>query len=128
MQQFIDNLISRLTESAIETLGVSKSEFAMDKGEYSSYCSLSLYEVKEAVNQLAEEYKGGWIPCSERLPEVNQKVFVAFKVAHRCEKTIDYDIGCLSSYDGKWYCDHKGYDVEKVLAWMPLPSPYHPEK
>lgn len=57
MKEFIDKLISRLEEVAIETLGINKSQFAMDKGEYSSYCSLSLCEVREKANQLAEEYK-----------------------------------------------------------------------
>ena len=124
MQQFIDKLISRLEEVRMG-LGVVSGE------------RMVINMAIDIVNQLAEEYKpfgnseqvqGGWIPCSERLPKVNRKVFVAFKVAQLCEKTIDYDIGYLSSYDGKWYCDHKGYDVEKVLAWMPLPVPYGGER
>jgi len=132
MKQFIDKLISRLEEARKTALDKVKLPIPMpiilSKRSLQELVDMCFEESIRLANEVAEEYKGGWVPCSERLPEVNQKVFVAFKVAHRCEKTIDYDIGCLSSYDGKWYCDHKGYDVEKVLAWMPLPSPYHPEK
>lgn len=56
MKEFKDKLIGRLEEVAIETLGINKGQFAMDEGEYSSYCSLTLYDVKEQANQLAEEY------------------------------------------------------------------------
>ena len=130
MQQFIDNLISRLTESAIKTLGVSKSEFAMDKEEYSSYCSLSLYEVKEAVNQLAKEYKGGWIPCSERLPEeVNRHYLITYREVIQGEfyyfTKIDY-LSTLPDGTKSWELEEAKPYV-KVTAWQKVPKPYQKE-
>ena len=67
MKEFIEKLIGMLEEVAIETLGINKGQFAMDKGEYSSYCSLSLCDVKEQVNQLAEEYKGEELSKSQKI-------------------------------------------------------------
>lgn len=69
MKEFIEKLNGSLEEVAIETLGISKGQFAMDKGEYSSYCSLSLYDVKEQANRLAEEYNNDfceWEIVSDR--------------------------------------------------------------
>lgn len=52
MNKFIEKLIGRLEEVAIETLGINKGQFAMDEGEYSSYCSLTLYDVKNRQTNL----------------------------------------------------------------------------
>ena len=80
------------------------------------------------ANELAEEYKllenieqlnNGWIPCTERLPEeattyeVTEEVIVNSKkqyiVVHR-----------LFGTEGQWILPPN----RKVIAWMPLPSPY----
>ena len=178
MKEFIEKLIGRLEEVTIETLGISKGQFAMDKGEYSSYCSLSLYDVKEQANQLAEEYQNdnlsqlsnkywkcltkfgvditekwetatqnaialeqayirgrqderdrftewreehnnGWIPCSERLPEVDVYVL--------CQGNHSMFIACVDSLDNKWRDCHF-ITRTAVKAWQPLPQPYKPQK
>ena len=38
-----------------------------------------IYKSTEIVQEVAEEYKGGWIPCSERLPEECIEVLVSVK-------------------------------------------------
>lgn len=35
--------------------------------------AIALNFAKGIVQEVAEEYNGGWIPCSERLPEENVK-------------------------------------------------------
>ena len=40
----VDGVVEQLTQESIKTLGITETQFAMDKGEYSSYCSLSLYD------------------------------------------------------------------------------------
>ena len=60
-----------------------------------------------------------WIPCSERLPEVTDTVLVQdvcgdIETAQVC---THYD-GSLV-FDGEWE-----YELEEVVAWMPLPTPY----
>ena len=45
----VDKVIKRLEDKAIEELGIDRGKFAIDKGEYSSYCSLTLEDVIEIV-------------------------------------------------------------------------------
>lgn len=57
-----------------------------------------------------------WIPVSERLPEVGEKVLC------QCQANI-YEVLKLT-VDG-WYHDEKHcYMSGFVIAWMPLPEPY----
>lgn len=78
----------------------------------------------EIVKEVAEEYNGGWIPCSERLPEPNQKVIVTYMDRYIggsygvCEGQYVY---ILNSWD---ISDYMSDDDFEVLAWQPLPEPY----
>ena len=47
----LDKVIAELEKLSIEELGVSESQFEMDKGEYSSYCTLCLYDVVELLKK-----------------------------------------------------------------------------
>ena len=40
------------------------------------------------VKEVAEEYNGGWIPCSERLPEKYGDYLVAWKPLHMSAEDI----------------------------------------
>lgn len=115
MKQFIDKLISRLEE---------------EKEAYSdtTYYALGVGSAIKIVNQLAEEYKGGWILCSERLPEepgenpdIDYKTLEIYLVCVPGEK---YPFRAF--WNGKFFAD--GLNKVDTVAWMPLPSPYHPEK
>lgn len=123
MKEFIEKLIGRLEEVAIETLGINKGQFAMDEGEYSSYCSLTLYDVKEQANQLAEEYKNGWIPCSERLPSREEvEEWATFLVTIRVHGKYEIMDFCLFGTDGKWHVS----EGKEVIAWK-RQMPYQPK-
>lgn len=57
----------------------------------------------------------GWIPVSERLPDVAQEVIV----------NSEFDgitAGFLDSY-GEWYSPNSDYKLTRVVAWQPLPAP-----
>lgn len=69
--------------------------------------------------KIDERPHGEWIPCSERLPDMNKKVLCA------CIANI-YEVLELRAIG--WFYDNahiymKGF----VLAWMPLPEPYKEE-
>lgn len=59
---------------------------------------------------------GGWIPCSERLPEENKEVICCFK-SGIVEALVFYNC----KFHGKVYA----YEKSDIIAWQPLPEPYH---
>lgn len=65
-----------------------------------------------------------WIPCSEKLPEVNIPVLAQWRIYYSGENRID--ILCLNDL-GRWHGD-LGEPNGKVIAWMPLPEPYREGK
>ena len=65
MKEFIDKLIERLEDE--RKSGLALHDFGV-VGSYVNAISI--------VNELAEEYKGGWISVNDRLPEENGKYIV----------------------------------------------------
>ena len=121
MKEFIDKLISRLEEQKTKYREIRKNTYCRrtemddcDSCRADHYLDARLEGInkaKEIVNKLAEEYKGGWIPCSERLPEVNGWYLVT------------NELGVVQQQH--WGASHwEKLRDEAVLAWMPLPAPY----
>ena len=143
MKEFIDKLIERLEEKAF----IDYDEYYTDGGE----CLISISDVKEIANELAEEYRQdldknsqGWIPCSERLPHTNDAVNITWinrKPEPYYEDIKDKPFTATGHYhNGKWYwfssvCkdyldeygdsefDRIDKDIE-IEAWCELPAPY----
>ena len=72
----------------------------------------------------------GWIPVKERLPEVDVDIAETFEDDDCPEYNVTIRGTSESttlkySLDGTWF-DQNGY-VYDVIAWRPLPEPYHPE-
>ena len=69
----------------------------------------------------------GWIPAEERLPE-EPKENPEFD--NKPLELYLVDIGesypLRAFWNGKQFAD--GWSILKVIAWMPLPEPYHPER
>ena len=116
MQQFIDKLISRLEE-----LRTCSDYGTCNHCQY-RWCSMELLDADDTIkiiNEFAEEYNNGWIPCSERLPEENIEVCVTIK-------EIDGGIYTQTSWlqEGQWVVKKTPLEP-KVVAWQPLPEAYH---
>ena len=76
----------------------------------------AIHRAKQVVQEVEEEYNGGWIPCSERLPEDSVEVLV-------CKQSgiLDFDMYEYQYEDWKFNSkNHKN----TVIAWQPLPEPY----
>lgn len=62
----------------------------------------------------------GWIPVEGKLPEGKALV---------CDKYGEMMIGYIcGNANGGYDCEGDGYEMFNVLAWMPLPEPYKPER
>lgn len=77
------------------------------------------YGIDKAIQLVSRQPKvGEWIPCSERMPIIQQDVLVTIK-----RRNISYcDIAFLDD-SGRWLMSRRiGYIEGKVIAWMPLPD------
>ena len=80
----------------------------------------------------AKQPEPQWIPCSERLPEIDEDGYSSYALVSFSNFTLPC-IGQLRKTDGEnhWYegDDEKALDSFglHVNAWMPLPEPYREE-
>lgn len=136
MNEFIKKLIERL-EEYIET--------AKAEGDYTYIEPFKI--VKNAVNELAEEYNNGWISVEQRLPEDGGYYLVVYhnwsdgnylpKYDDVRVRVMHYQVKDLSTgYSGWNYpktivenADLINVDQHReVTHWKPLPSlPYQPK-
>ena len=133
MKEFIEKLIARIVNSVGKEIALSFSTI----GEWNAYrtgCAYKQNQIIDIVNQLAEEHNNGWIPCSERLPEDGQCVFVQVRDSIQLDTNDETPIQIRkyeTKHDGfSW--KQIGYDEwlrnDIVLAWQPLPAPYKGEQ
>ena len=88
------------------------------------------------VQEVAEEYNGGWIACSKMLPEDDKKQYIVQKTngfidilgfTKDAYKLSRYD---FAEYKGKKkqlfydYDSEYGYAEWECVVWQPLPEPY----
>lgn len=81
--------------------------------------NVSIYkdDIEDAINAIPSADIPQWIPCSERLPELGQKVLVSTK------KTVFTQVFKGYYSDPKrWAWEHNS--VKTIEAWMPLPTEY----
>lgn len=114
MNKAFEKILERLEEEKNKDRSGVYSEIQCDAIKF-TYGS-----AKEIVQEVAEEYNNGWIPCSERLPEparpvlvtlrnwMNEKLFVRQGIFH-----VDH-----------WRTDEGIIENSSVVAWKPLPQPY----
>ena len=121
MKEFINKLISRLEikKEVYTDILQSMPNNQVVKGKVTC-----LDEVIESVNQLAEEYNNGWIPCSERLPDIDESVLICF--SNDMESVIAFRTRMIeSNYEDVWINSSTAHRItSNILAWQPLPAPY----
>ena len=128
-EKIIDKLI--LESSSCKVYKLIKPNIE-DVAEFNTY-----KKCIEIVQEVAEEYNGGWIPCSERLPEESGYYLVTYhdwsdgnflpKYDDTYVRRLHYQIN--EHFVGWNYPknvdDRAENDCHKeVIAWQPLPEPY----
>lgn len=86
--------------------------------EYDDCCD-GLNEAIKIVSEVEAEYGNGWIPCSEKLPEDNTRVFACFSSGTVTELAYLGEGVFSGLYE---------YTTKVIIAWMPLPEPYRRER
>lgn len=131
MNKFIEKLKARLSDMFAES---EECVHKMCESKTDEECRMVtceqcyVAEMNKIVNELAEENNGGWIPCSERLPEEDVDVLCWYEYYRFGEYN-----GMYQTYEiGHYYksMDFWGGEVSnghkcKVIAWQPLPAPYN---
>lgn len=119
MREVFEKIIEQLERFTKDTDEISKTNESYNGAG-------GFYKAIEIVKQAAAECNGGWILCSERLPEAEQEVLLQFE-DNMAVGFYFVESGC---FDGttNWYAlsDNDLYtDCDsKPIAWMPLPEPY----
>lgn len=131
MKEFIEKLIGRLEERRNEENNNSLCEMNENGHTLDFECSVgktnAFNESISIVNELAEEYNNGWIPCSERLPNVGMTVLCYWKKYNRYDNTTSYYYTLMHrNEDYQWISDF-GMCNGDVIAWQPLPKSYQPK-
>ena len=81
-------------------------------------------EAIEIVKQEAEKYNNGWIPCSEKLPDVRQDVLVTVKYTGFMGMHGYWIQTGHMEAENDWWGNCAGGEV---IAWQPLTQPYQPK-
>ena len=86
------------------------------------YADAMLDKAKKIVQEVAEEYNGGWIPCNERFPEDDKYILISFEnfsvpIVGRYEE--DQTGGAFYIGDEDKTCLSQDLFVN---AWQPLPE------
>ena len=106
----------------------SHIEDAKSEGDFSYIKPFEIAKI--SVQEVAEESNNGWIPCSERLPEEDDTLYlVSYKKIFFDKSFYFYDIAYLYTFpNGNRYWVSAKSDnvrqVSKVSAWQPLPEQY----
>ena len=78
-------------------------------------------EAIEIVKQETEQYNNGWIPCSEKLPELRKDVLVTVKYTGFMGMHGYWIKTGHMEAENDWWGDCAG---GAVIAWQPLPKPF----
>ena len=112
MNKAFEKILERLEENQtiVFNLGGGKPKQSID---YS--------KAVEIVQEVAEEYEDGWIPCSERLPEDDSICIVTVEYPNN-ETVVDY--GWFDRIGVCWFVGMQEFRTSNIIAWMPLPKCY----
>lgn len=120
------NVFELIKEKLEKYIAETYNEFVEGSRDAGVRCN-AYHNAKEIVDEVAQEYNNGWIPCSERLPEeidhlADGKKKNQYLVKTKYEK---YEVAeWLEIYGQPLWMSHYAVEIRDVIAWQPLPAPY----
>ena len=135
MNEAFEKILEKLEEYEYENLVEHDSEMAnhckQDCNDVND-CTLCVWDKAiEIVKQEAEKFvpdtnvgNNGWIPCSEKLPELRQDVLVTVKYTGFMGMHGYWIKTGHMEAENDWWGNCAGGEV---IAWQPLPEPYQPK-
>lgn len=91
--------------------------FASECGNFNVASAFEL-----CVEIIRKHMNDGWVSVEERVPkEEGYKVLV-------CSKKGNIDTGIYSPYTKQWFIGNISALGKDIIAWRPLPEPYHKER
>ena len=127
MNEAFEKIIERLEKRHTEEY--NKLTHELNKNGHTEYYN-TLYgkcgALQDAISEVygvLEEYNGGWIACSERLPEKNGMYLCTQNTYDLVtnKKIIRVSTELVEFYNGKW---RRAKNLV-VTHWRPLPEPYN---
>ena len=116
MNKAFEKILERLEELQNNLLSQTEGDINLQVGVINGV----MYS-KKIVQEVAEEYNNGWIPCSERLPEDDSICIVT--VEYPNNKTM-VDYGWFDRKRVCWFVGMQEFRTSNILAWQPLPEPF----
>ena len=108
-------------ERIIERLKTERGRYWSDNSEYGTGKWCGFDESIGIVTQAELEYNDGWIPCSERLPEIHGVYIVTERLTFGVGTTMDRV--AIRQYIGGHGWVHTEGPKPEVLAWWSEPCP-----
>lgn len=131
-QGFLDNGIF-INKSGAHMLSDGKIAFSTEYGlsdvpsvSFDESYSLCYEGEKGNINLVVGRKKCKWIPCSDMLPDDEEKM-VLVQVSGKYENITFEDALEIASYSQKegWILEaYPEFEGAHPIAWMPLPEPY----
>lgn len=98
--------------------------------EINSYCGdIFVSEIIDLIKNMPTV--GEWIPCSERLPEVEDlhEISIEDCACYLIQRRFGVmDVAHYIKVYGEPYFEAHCMKFKDVIAWKPLPKPYRPER